>query len=45
MHVCVCVCFEHEDLERSQRIDLGVVELDGLEGPVMTVLNNSHSCA
>lgn len=41
--MCVCLCVW--DLESRQRINLGVVKLDGLEGSIVTVLNNSHPCA
>ena len=43
--VCTCVCVCVWDLESRQWIDLGVVGPDGLEGPIVTVLNNADSCA
>lgn len=41
--ICVCMCVW--DLKSRQWIDLGVIEPDGLERPIVTVLNNSHPCA
>lgn len=45
MYACVFVPVWVWDLKSRQRIDLGVVEQNGLEGSTVTVLNNSHSCS